>query len=140
MAHGIDLLRLAFAIEETTELLPVRRPGDAAARAPEVAGFRLVSHAGKHARLLAALDLPKSVAAELEVVALLIDGKTAIALNQNAVVHSGDQRIQADFARSGFQPYIGHALERHAAPGIGVAAAAGFLLTHQVRLVANSLV
>src|ERR1700723_2170476 len=128
MAYGIDLLRFAFAIEETAELLPIRRSCDAIARAPEVAGFRLVSHAGNHPCLLAALDLPERITAELEVVALLVNGETAIAVDQNAVVHAGDQRIRRDLARSGFQPYIGHALERHAAPGIGIAAAAGFLL------------
>src|ERR1035438_527018 len=134
MAHRIDLLRFAFAIEETAELLPVRWSGDAVAGPPEVAGLRLVSHARNHARLLAALDLPEGVAAELEVKALLIDGIAAVAVYQNAVVHSGDQRIRRDFTGSGFQPYVGHTLERNAAPGIGIAASARFLLSHQVRL------
>src|SRR6202041_1274086 len=127
MAHRVDLLRFALAIEETAKLLPIRRSCDAVARAPEVAGFRLVSHAGNHPRLLAALDLPERIAAELEVVALLVNGETAIAVNQNSIVHSGDQRIRRDLARSRFQPYIGHTLEWHAVPRIGIAASAGFL-------------
>ena len=54
----------------------------------------LICHTGKHATLLAALDLPERIAAELEVVTLLIDRETAVAFDQNAVVDSGNQVVE----------------------------------------------
>src|SRR4051794_21420078 len=86
VADGIDLRRLSLGIARGAELAPVLRTGRAVARLPEVGCSRLVRDARDHAALLPAFDLPESVAAELEVVALLIDGVTASAIDQDAVV------------------------------------------------------
>src|ERR1700691_6370624 len=109
VADGVDLLRLAFAVEEGAELLPVTRARNAIARAPEVGRLGLVGHAREHAPLLPAFNFPEGVAAELKVVALLIDGVTALAFDQNAVVHACDQIVRSDIARAGRQPHIRHA-------------------------------
>src|SRR5579871_911331 len=137
MAHRVDLLRLALAVKEAAKLLPISRPRNAIAGFPEVGGLRLIGHPRKQARLLSAFDLPEEVAAELEIVALLVDGKAPVAVDQNAVVDTGDQGVERDVARSRLQPHIGHALEGHAAPRIGITAAARFLLGHQMSLIAN---
>ena len=49
--------------------------------APEVGRDRVVGDVGHHARLLAVLDLPERVAAELAVVALLVDRVAAAAVD-----------------------------------------------------------
>src|ERR1019366_1188478 len=140
VTHGVDLLRLAFSVEERAELLPVTGARNAVAGAPEVGGLGLVSHAREHAALLAALDLPERVSAELKVIALLIDRVTTLAFDQNAVIYAGDQIAGSDIARAGRQPHIRHALEGHAGPRVRVAAAARLGFADQVRLVANRLV
>src|SRR5215471_3373292 len=84
VAHGVDLSRLALTVEEGAELLPVRRARDPVARVPEIRGLRLVSYSREHPALLTTLDLPECVAAELEVIALLIDRKAPIAFDQDA--------------------------------------------------------
>src|SRR5580704_11397718 len=66
VANGVDLLGLAFSVEERAELLPVTGARNTVAGAPEVGGLRLVGRARNHAALLAALDLPESVPAELK--------------------------------------------------------------------------
>src|SRR5450432_1047372 len=140
VADGVDLGRLALGISREAELPPVGRAGGAVAGLPEVGRTALVGDARNHAALLAALDFPKSVAAELEVVALLVDGIIAGAIDQDAVVDAGDQAFKRGLPRAGFEPDIGHALEGHGGPGIGLAAAVRFLVAHQVRLFAGGLV
>ena len=94
MAHGIDLPRLAFAVIGGAPLLPIAGTGDSVAGLPQVRRPRLVGHARNHSLLLASLDRPEGIAAELEVITLMIDGPTAIAIDENAVVDAGDQIIE----------------------------------------------
>src|ERR1019366_6408117 len=91
VAPGVERRRHACSVEEGAELLPVTGARNAIAGAPEVGGLRLVSHAREHAALLTSLDFPERVSAELEIVALLIDRVTALAFDQDAVIHTGDQ-------------------------------------------------
>src|SRR5258708_3491200 len=90
MAHGVDLTGLALSVVEQAVLLPVSAAGDGIAGLPKIGRARLIGDKGNHAAFFAALDLPERVASELEVVALLIDGVTAGAFDQNAVVDAGD--------------------------------------------------
>ena len=53
-------------------------------RVPEVRRPRLIGDVAQHARPLAVLDLPEHLAAELEVVALLIDRERAVAFDVDA--------------------------------------------------------
>src|ERR1043166_9455426 len=65
MAHGVDLRGLALAVIGQTILLPIRARRDPIARLPEIGRASLICHARKHAALLAALDFPERIAAEL---------------------------------------------------------------------------
>src|ERR1035441_5265441 len=140
VADRVDLLRLPLAVVGRAPLLPIAGSGDQGERLPEVGGARLVGDPRNHPLLLAVLDLPKSVAAELEIVALLIDREAAIAIDQDAVVHAGDQVVDTRPRLARLQPNVGHALERNAGPVVGIAAAARFALADQMGLVADGLV
>src|SRR4030095_1061437 len=72
LAHRVDLGRLALAVVREAEVLPRSLVGDPGAGGPEVLGAALVRDVGEHPALLAALDLPEGVAADLEVGALLV--------------------------------------------------------------------
>jgi len=140
VTNGVNLLGFTFAVAGGAELLPVTGRGDAIAGVPEIGSAGLIGDAGEHAALLAAFDLPKGVATKLEVVALLIDGEAAVAIDENAIIDAGDEVIGSDGVGAGREPNVWHALEGNAGPGIGVTAAAGFGFTDQVSLIANGLV
>src|ERR1039457_4259130 len=128
VADRVDLLRLPLAVVGRAPLLPIAGSGDQVERLPEVGGARLVGDPRNHPLLLAVLDLPKSIAAELKIVALLVDREAAIAIDQDAVVHAGDQVVDTRPRLARLQPNVGHALERNAGPVVGIAAAARFAL------------
>ena len=60
---------------------------------PEVGGDGVVGDVAQHARLLAVLDLPERVAAELAVEALLVDRVAAAAVDEDAVLGVGDDLL-----------------------------------------------
>src|SRR5205809_32024 len=91
VADAVHLCGLALAVVGSAVLLPVGRAGDRVARLPEIGSPRLVGHARKHPALFAVLDFPEGIAAELKVVALLVDGEAAVAVDQDAVLHAADQ-------------------------------------------------
>jgi len=65
-----------------------------ASRLPvEVGGDGVVGDVGHHPHLLAVLDLPERVAAELAVVALLVDRIAAAAVDEQAVLRVGDDLL-----------------------------------------------
>src|SRR5207247_618185 len=101
---------------------------------------RLVRHAREHRALLAVLDFPERVAAELEVVALLVDGEAAVAVDEDAVFDAADQVVERHALLAGLERDVGHALERYARPRVGIAAAARFFFADERRLVADGLV
>src|SRR4051794_16702604 len=140
VADRVDLRRLALGVAGGAVLPPIGGSGGAVAGLPEIRRARLVTHARDHAAFLAALDLPEGVAAELYVIALLIDRVTAAAIDQHTVIDAGDQAVQSGLARSRLQPHVGHALERHGRPAIGLAAAVRLLLADKMRLLARRLV
>src|ERR1700733_11468026 len=140
MADCVNLFRFALAIAGRAELLPVTGSRNAVAGVPEVGGSRLVSGAGKHAALLAAFDLPERIAAELKIVALLVDRETAVTFDEKAIVDAGDQVVGSDGRRTRREPHVRHALERNAGPGIGIATAARFGLADQMGLIADGLI
>ena len=86
VAHGVDLSGLALAVGVETDVFPESLAADAVAGGPEVRRAALVGDVGDHAADLSALDLPERVAAELEVVALLVDRIRAAAVDQDAVL------------------------------------------------------
>src|SRR2546423_131545 len=116
MADGIDLGGLALGVAGESELPPVRGARRAVARLPEIRRAPLVRHPRDHPALLPALDLPKGVAAELEIVALLVDGVVARAVNQYPFLHARNQGLESRLARARLQPDIRHTLERDGRP------------------------
>src|SRR5882724_430106 len=83
MTDRIDLCRLAFRIARRSTLPPVRRSRHAVARLPEIGRPRLIRNPRNHPAFLAALNLPERVAAELKVVALLVDRITSAPVDQH---------------------------------------------------------
>ena len=73
MAHGVGLLRFAFAIVSGTIEFVGRAAAQAIAGAPEIGGARLVGDIAQHLANLAFLDFPKGLSAELEIISLVID-------------------------------------------------------------------
>src|SRR6187455_1585882 len=70
---AVGLRRLALGVAARAEHLPRLLAGDRVEVAPEVRGDGVVGDVAHHPRDLAVLDLPERVAAELAVVALLVD-------------------------------------------------------------------
>src|SRR5229473_5163786 len=85
MADGIDLRRLAFGVTRRPALPPIGRSRHAVASLPEIGRASLIRNPRNHPALLAALDFPERVAAELKVVALLVDRITSAPVDQHAV-------------------------------------------------------
>src|SRR5437867_2715430 len=100
MANGVNLGGFALAVIVRAPLHPITRAGDPVAGLPEVGRAGLIGDSGKHPLLLAAFDGPKRVAAELEVVSLMIDRPTTIAIDEDAIVDSGDEVVQRDLGLS----------------------------------------
>src|ERR1700760_1591561 len=76
VADGVDLGGFTFGVAGGSVLPPVSGCGGAVTGLPEIGRARLVGDARNHAAFFAAFDFPESVAAELEVVTLLIDRVT----------------------------------------------------------------
>ena len=139
MADGIGLRRFAFAVAEQPVQFVGRLAAKTVAGIPEVCGARLISDVAQHAGDLARLDLPERLAAELEVVPLLVDRPTAVAVDQNAVLDAADQIVERDVFRGRCERHVGHARKRHAPPTVGVQAAVGLVFADQRRQIARRL-
>src|SRR5690606_14777233 len=138
--HGRNLRGLALAVEERATQAIVGFVADRAAGVPELRRADLVSHVLDHAGDLAVLDLVEQLAAELGVVALLVDRERAVADDVDAVLDVLDHVFDGQLLTAGGHRDVGHALELHRRPGVGVAAAVGLLLAQDVGLVADGLV
>src|SRR5262249_49182978 len=140
VAHRIALRRLALSVIGGSPLLPIAGAGDQVAGLPEIGRAGLIGDLRQHTLLLAALDGPEGVATQLEVITLLVDREAPIPVDQDAVIHAGDEIVKSGLAPARLEPDIGHALEWDARPVIGVAAAARLLFTDQRGLLARGLV
>src|SRR5205823_3113673 len=69
----VRLARLALAVAERAAEVPRRRSADEVARLPELERVRLIRDVLDHPRLLAVLDLPERLTAELEIQPLVVD-------------------------------------------------------------------
>src|SRR6185503_11448696 len=100
--------------------------------APEIRGDRVVGDVAHHARDLAVLDLPEGIAAELAVVALLVDRIAAAAVDQDPIPGVGDDLLGCRRAGGPWLDVdVRHAEERVVAPGVGRGAAAALLLADE---------
>src|SRR5690554_279502 len=85
--HRRHLRGLALAVEERPAQAVIGLVADRAAGVPELRRADLVGHVLDHAGDLAVLDLVEQLAAELRVVALLLDRERAVADDVDAVLH-----------------------------------------------------
>src|ERR1035441_5376698 len=128
VAGAHHLLGLAFAAIGNAPQRPVWGAGDGRAGVPELGRNPAIAGVLQHAEALAVAHLPGDFAAELEVVALIVDGPTAIGLHVDGVVgaHHFVERL-----RPGQQAHVGHADERQPRPAVGAHAAVGARFTHR---------
>src|SRR5690348_16004607 len=105
-------------------------------RTPEFGGDAGVAGVLEHAHPLAAAHLPADLAAELKVVAFVVDGPAAIGLHVDAGLGVGDQLLGGERLGAGQDADVRHADERDAIPGLGPHAAAGTLPADRARRLA----
>src|SRR5262249_5725596 len=82
---AVRLRRLALGVAAGADHPPRAAIPEQIEIRPEIGGDRVVGDVGHHPRHFAVLDLPEAVAAELSVVALLIDRITAASVDQDAI-------------------------------------------------------
>src|ERR1017187_2728696 len=114
VARAHDLLRLALAAVGRAPQHPVRGSGDGGAGVPELRGDAAVTRILQHADAFAVANLPADLAAELEVVALVVDGPAPVGLHVDGVADAAEHFVERLLA--GPQAYVRHADERHARP------------------------
>ncbi len=100
-----------------------RLAADHVHRVPEHRRVALVGHVAQHAHHLAVAHFVVGLAGELEVVALVVDRPGAAVLDHDAPVGRGDDVGQRDVLLARQQRHVGHALELHRVPRLGVGAA-----------------
>jgi hypothetical protein len=91
MRYGGSLRRLALAAKEGTADEAGRRVAQPVHRVPEIGRAALVGDVAQHGAALAVLDLIEQLAAELEVIALLVDAPASLPANLDAVIDAGGQ-------------------------------------------------
>src|ERR1035441_4512690 len=123
MAGAHDLLRLPLAAVGCAPEHPVLGSGDGRAGVPELRRDAAVARILQHADALAVADLPADFAAELEVVALVVDGPTAVGLHIDGMVDAAEDLVERLLA--GPQAHVRHADERHARPAVRAHGAVG---------------
>src|SRR5678809_621781 len=94
----------------------------------------------QHADHLALLHLVEHLAAELEVVALVVDAVAAVALYQDRVIRVGDELRLRQRPGAGYQVDVRHPLEGDILPALRVARAVRARLPDEGRLIAGGLV
>src|ERR1022692_1971644 len=115
---------------------PVRGSGDGGAGVPELRRDAAVTRILQHADAFAVANLPADLAAELEVVALVVDGPSPVGLHVDGVADAAEHFVERLLA--GPQAYVRHADERHARPAIRAHGAVGARLAHRRRGLARS--
>src|SRR5205085_1421757 len=122
MSRSHHLLGLAFAAIGHAPQRPVLAARDGRAGIPELRRNPAVAWVFQHAHAAPVANLPARLAAELKVVALVVDRPAPVGLHVNGMVHVEDL-IERLFAR--LQANVGHADQRQARPAVGPHAAVG---------------
>src|SRR5580704_2732020 len=110
------LLRLAFAAVRGAPQRPLIARADGVHRIPEFcrdAGIRSIL---QHASALTTDDLPANLAAELEVVTLVVDRPGAVRLHVDAALGGSDQLLQRERRGSRQDTDVRHANDRQPVP------------------------
>src|ERR1019366_661735 len=136
VARAHDLLRLPLAAVGRAPQHPVLGSGDGRAGIPELRGDAAVAGILQHVDALAVADLPADLAAELEVVALVVDRPAPVGLHVDGVIDAAEHLVKRLLARP--QAHVRHADERHARPAVGAHGAVGARLADGRRGLARS--
>src|ERR1700734_3416466 len=99
VAGADHLLGLSLAAIWNAPQHPMIAIGDGGAGIPKLGGDAAVSGVLQHAYAFAVFDLPADFATELEVVALVVDGPTAIGLHVNGMADAREHLVERLFAR-----------------------------------------
>src|ERR1043166_2701464 len=126
-AHHLLGLPLAAVGNTPQGPMPAVRDGDALV--PELGGDAAVAGILQHAHAAAVVDLPSDLAAELEVVALVIDRPAPVGFHVDAI--GVEDVVEREVA--GLETHVGHADERNSRPAIGAHAAVGAGFAHRSR-------
>src|SRR3972149_7662505 len=105
MGHPARLTRLPLATRNKPIPAAGGPVGDAIAAVPELGRDPVVDHVAQHVGALAVLDQPERIAAELEVVAPLIDAVRPVAFDIDPALHVGDELFAR--RRAWLQPDVG---------------------------------
>jgi hypothetical protein len=139
VADSVRLYGFALAIIEGTAQLVTRLTAQSITGAPKIRRARLIGNIAQHSDNLAFLDFPEGLSAELEIVALLIDGKAAVAVNQNAVLNATHEVIQRNVLARRFQRNVGHTRERNVTPALCVEATVRSITSDERRRITRGL-
>ena len=94
MRHPAGLARLALAACDKSVTLAVPSVGHCVATVPELRRDAMVNHVTQHLGALSVFDEPEGVAAELEIVAALVNAIGPMAFDVDAPFHIGKQIIK----------------------------------------------
>ena len=140
VGNSADLTWLTFAVEERSTEAVVAFVAERRTAVPEFLRIRLVRHIFQHANNLAVLDFVEQLAAKLEIVALLVDGKRAIANDVDTLFDILDHLSGRHRGLAWRKRNIRHALELDRTPIVRIATTVRAIFTENMNLIANSLV
>src|SRR5580658_6057674 len=138
MSRAHHLLRLSLATVRRTPERPLIARADRIQRIPELrrdAGIRRVLH---HAHTLAVLDLPANLAAELKVIAAVVNRPRTIGLHQDAVIGGRDQLFECQRLYAGQETDVSHPDHGQTVPAFSAQRSAGAILADGVRGLART--
>src|ERR1700680_4415053 len=119
VSRAHHLLRLTFATVRRAPESPLVTRTDSVKRIPKFRRDPRVRWILQHADTLAVLDLPTHLAAELKVVASIINRPRAVGLHQNAMVSRSNQLLKSEWLFSGRQADVSHADHGQPVPSFG---------------------
>src|SRR5580700_2438083 len=117
MAGADHLLGLSLAAIRDAPQHPVIAIRDGRAGVPKLGGDAAIGRVLEHAGTLAVLNIPRNLATELEVVALVVDGPAAISLHVNRMAHARKNFVER--LRAWQQADVGHSDQWQARPAGG---------------------
>src|SRR5579875_519093 len=130
MACAHYLLRLPLAAIGHSPKRPMLRPGNGRAGVPKFRRNAAVAGVLQHSHPLAIADLPADLAAELKMVALIVNRPAPVGFHINRML-AIEHFIERLFSR--LEAHVGHADEREARPAVGAHAAVRALFAHTGR-------
>src|SRR5580704_16059729 len=133
MPRSHDLLGLAFAAMRGAPHYPLVPGTDCVHGVPK---FRRDSRVGgvfQHSDALAVLDLPSQFAAELKVVALVIDRPRLVGFHVNAVNGIGNELLASQRLLTGKNTDVGHPNDWQPVPAFSPQGSAGSIHADSVR-------